>query len=103
MGRHEGCPDSIPGGPSRQFLMVALPQAAAGSLDLLPFLKLCEEKCGQHIAHDVTAAEVDPAIFVHLAAKKARAVGALLADDLGAFDEPRVVDYERATLAAGDV
>ena len=46
---------------------------------------------------------VDPSVFVHLPAEEPAAVGAFLADDLGPLDEARVVDQERAALAAGEV
>src|SRR5207248_1724864 len=47
--------------------------------------------------------DVDPGVLVHKPAKELAAVGALLADDLGALDQRGVVDQERAPLAAGDV
>src|ERR1019366_10394025 len=89
--------------PTGEFRMVALPDAAALDLNAIPYLELCKEECGQHVAHDIAGADIHPRIFVHLTAKKSRPVGALLTDDLGTLDELVVVDEQRATLATGDV
>ncbi len=42
-------------------------------------------------------------IFVHLSSKKPAAIRSLFTNDLGPFDQARVVDEQRAALAAGDV
>ena len=44
-----------------------------------------------------------PRVLVDLAAEELAAVGALLPDDLGALDESRIVDEQRAALAGDDV
>ena len=55
------------------------------------------------LARKVGRADVHPRVLVDLAAEELAAVGALFADDLGALDEPRVVDQQRAALARDDV
>src|SRR5258706_16071718 len=84
-------------------LVVKIPNPLPTRLNLAPGLKLTEKKRGQHIAHHVARTDVHPGVFVHLPAEKTATVRALLADDLRALDELRVVDQERAAFATGDV
>src|SRR5574341_574295 len=72
-------------------------------LDFLTLLKLAVEKRRQNIGWKVGGTEVHPGVFVHLAAEEAGAVGAFLADDLGALDKFRVIDNQRAAFPAGEV
>jgi len=62
-----------------------------------------KRKSGEDVAHHVTAADVDPGVFVDFAAEETGAVGAFFADDFGAGDERGIVEEKRATFAAGDV
>jgi hypothetical protein len=47
----------------------------------------------------VAGAHVDPCVFVHFTAKETTPVGALLANDFGAFNVLPIVDNERSALA----
>ena len=66
---------------------IGLPDALARALDLLAVLELGVEEGGQDVGGQVAGADVDPGVFVHLPAEEAAAVGAFLADDLGALDQ----------------
>src|SRR5574341_2081787 len=72
-------------------------------LDFLTLLKLAVEKRRQNIGWKVGGTEVHPGVFVHLAAEEAGAVGAFLADDLGALDKFPVIDNQRAAFSTGEV
>ena len=84
--------------------VVALPDgAAARAVISLGLLELRPQERRDDLARQIRRADVDPGVLVDLAAEELRAVGALLADDLGALDEARVVDQQRAALAGDDV
>ena len=87
----------------RERRVVALPDREPRGRDALGLLELRGEERGDDLARQVRRADVDPGVLVDLAAEELRAVGALLADDLGALDEARVVDEQRAALAGDDV
>ena len=103
MGRHDGAANSTFLRPVAQVLVIILPNALPLRLDGLPCFQLGVEKGRQHVAHHITRADVHPGIFVHLSAKKPAAIGPFLANDLGALNQTRVVDEQRAAFAAGDV
>ena len=79
----------------REGLVVAIPDREAPLGDRVGLLQLRPEERRDDLARQVRRAEVDPGVLVDLAAEELAPVGALLPDDLGALDEPRVVD-ERA-------
>src|SRR5687768_8946042 len=81
----------------------ALAHAVARGLARGRAIELRDQDGGEHVARQVARAEVDPGVLVDLAAEEAGAVGALLADDLGALLERAVVHDERAALAARHV
>src|SRR3954469_19109959 len=83
--------------------LVVLPERAPLALDLFEFFELCEQKNRQQLAEDVAGADVNPCVFVHLAAEETTPVGALITDDLRALDERRIVEDECTTFAAADV
>lgn len=58
----------------------------------------CDKTEGQ-----IARPEVDPAVLVDHSAEELAPVGSLLPDDLGPLEVGRVVDHERAALAALDV
>ena len=65
------------------------PDGPAFFLNRQPALELTEEKRRQHVAHHVTAAEVDPRVFVDLSTDEATAIGTLLSHDLRALEQFR--------------
>ena len=87
----------------RKGLVVALPEQQPLRRDRRGFLQLCPQKRGDHFARQIGRAEVDPGVLVDLAAEEVAAVGALLAEDLGALGEAQVVDQQRPALAGDEV
>ncbi len=83
--------------------MYSLPDRLAGGFESRSRLQLRQQEGRQDIGRQVAGADVHPGVLVHLAAEEAAAVGAFLADDLGALDVAWVVDQQRAALAAGEV
>ncbi len=95
--------DAVARGPRRQLGVVAGPDPVAGALDRGRGLELGHQHRGQEVARQVARAELDPGVLVDLAAEEAGPVGALLAHDLGALGERRIVHHQRAALAARQV
>ena len=83
--------------------VVGVPDRQARGGDLRDALELLGQQRRRHVGHEKRRADVDPRVLVDLAAREALAVGALLLQDLGALRPARVVDEQRAALAAGDV
>src|SRR6185312_5984384 len=94
---------AVLGGPRAEAAGIAFPDARAASLDVAPALELRAQERRLQIGHQEARADVDPGVLVDLAAEEAAAVGPFFAEDLGALDERRIVDEQRAALAAGDV
>jgi hypothetical protein len=76
-------------------------QAAPG--DRLGHLHLGPQEGGDDLSRKEGGAQVHPGVLVDLAEREPAAVRPLLADHLGARDQPRVVDEQGATFAAQDV
>ena len=68
-------------------------------VDFVCHLELRPEIGRVDLAREVAVAEVDPGVFVDLAAEELGAVGAFLAEDLGLLVELRVVDDYRSSFA----
>ena len=58
-------------GPFLQTLMVILPDGGALGLNVIPGFQLGQEKRSQQVGGKIAGADVDPGIFVDLAAEKA--------------------------------
>ena len=89
--------------PIFEVFIVEAPNPLAMGLDLFSVFQLGIQKRGQDIRRQVGGANVYPGVLVHLAAEEAAAIGAFLADDLGALDERRIVDQQCPSLAAREV
>src|SRR5207247_3997798 len=87
----------------REAGVITLPDTHAARGDVLDLLELRPEERGRHLAQEVGAADVDPAVLVDLTTEEPRAVGALLLQDLGAFDPAVAVYEQRAAFPALDV
>ena len=87
----------------REGLVVAVPDREATLGDRVRGLELSPQERGDHLARAERGAELDPGVFLHLAAGEAAPVGALLPDDLGPLPQPGVVDEQGSALPAGDV
>src|SRR5690606_219431 len=85
--------------PIREFARIAIPYVMPRVLDLPELSELGVEDGRVQLAHQIAGTDVGPGVLVYLAPEEARPVGALLADDLSAFEQLRVIDHERATLA----
>ena len=86
-----------------QVLVIIFPDALPLRLDGLPDFQLGVEKGRQDVTHHITRTHVHPGIFVHLTAKEPAAVRPLFPNDFRPFNQPRIIDEQRAALAAGDV
>ena len=96
--------DAVARRPVGELGVVALPDRAARVAWIASRASSCaEQERREDVGRQIARADVDPGVLVDLAAEEPAAVGALLADDLGALDELRVVDEQRAALAAGEV
>ena len=71
--------------------------------DFLGLFELGVEEGGDEFRGEVGGADVDPGVLVDFATEELGAVGTFLPDDFRALDETRVVDDQRATLAADEV
>src|SRR5438128_6961393 len=87
-----------------------LETGVVGVPDGLPFrrngfglLELRPQERSRDLARKERAADVDPAVLVHLAAEELPPIGPLLLENVGPVGERRVVDQDRAALAAMDV
>ncbi len=101
--RHHGLADAAGSAPIGQLGVITLPDLLAAFLNDRPHVELRIEEGGEHVAHHITAAHIDPGIFINLAAEEAGAVGALLANDFGSLGILRVIDQQRTAFPAGDV
>ena len=72
-------------------------------MDDVVISELCVEHRALDVTRQVVRSKVHPGVSVDFTAQETVSVRSLLAGDFDAFDEPRVVDHERATLATGDV
>src|SRR5208282_6621408 len=103
VGWHHGAANPAFLRPVAQVLVVILPNALPLRLDGLPYFQLGVEKGRQDVTHHITRANVHPGIFVHLSPKEPAAIRPLFTNDLGPLNQTRVVDEQRAALAAGDI
>ena len=87
----------------RERFVVPLPDVEPARRDGVGLLHLRPQERGDDLAGQVRRTEVDPGVLVDLAPEELAAIRALLPDDLGALDEPRIVDQERTALAGDDV
>ena len=86
-----------------QGVVIAVPNRQPARGDGVGFFHLRPQKGGDEFAGQIRRTDVHPGVFVHLAAEELAAVGALLADDLGASCQRRIVDQQRAAFAGDDV
>src|SRR2546423_14995990 len=103
MRRHYGKLHLVSSRPGCQATGILMPDAAACRLDVLAILELRVQECGGYIGGEETRAYIDPRVFVDLTAKEATAIGALLANDLGAIDVGRIVQEKGAAFAAAEI
>src|SRR5262245_42097310 len=82
---------------------IVVPEAPPRGLDALARLQLRVEVGGEDVGGYVAGPDVHPGVLVDQSPKEPAAVRALLADDLRPLGEARVVDEQRAALAAVDV
>jgi hypothetical protein len=66
-------------------------------------VELRREERSLQLGEDVARADVDPRVLVDETAEESTAVGPLLADHLGAFDQGGVVQEQRTAFAAREV
>src|SRR3569623_853269 len=71
--------------------------------DLIEQFQLAVQEGAANFARHVGAADIRPSVLVDLAAKELLAIRAFVANDLGALDQLRIVDTQRAPLAANVV
>lgn len=102
MGRNVGLVHVFILAPLFERVVIGVPEGFTPLLDDLPALKLSVEKSSQHVAHHITGADINPAVL-HLATKKIRSVGALLANDFRALNEIRPINEQCAALATSDI
>jgi len=86
-----------------QFLGIGSADVAPFGDDLIGVFELRIQKSADQFAWQIRRTNIHPGVFVHFAPEKLAAVGAFLADDLGATGEACIVYQQRATLAADDV
>src|SRR3546814_679591 len=79
--------------------VVTVPDGKAPCGDLAGLLQLGGEERGNDLAWEIGRTHVHPGVLVHLSAKELAAVGALLANDLGALRHGWIVDQQRTTFA----
>src|ERR1700735_1860334 len=72
-------------------------------LNFLPRLQLGKQKSGEEVGGKVARPDVDPAVFIDLAAEELASIGALFSNDQSALDQLRIVHQQRAALATGHV
>src|SRR5271169_693270 len=82
---------------------VPFPDALALLLDFLPGLELRKQKSSQEIGRKVARPNINPAVFINLAAEELASVRALFPDNQRALHEVRVVHQQSAALSAGNV
>ena len=82
---------------------IKVPNDAPPRLDVFVSFKLRKKKSRQNIGRQIARAEIDPRVFIDLAAKKTTSIRTLLADNLGAFNELRIVNDQGAAFAACEV
>src|ERR1700722_2615391 len=99
----DGQPHTTGSGPVRKFKGVTFPDLLPPGLNAWPDFQLSKKKRRQHVAHDIAGTEINPRVLVHLPSEKQAAVGAFLANYLGALEVDWIVDEQRAALAASDV
>ena len=68
-----------------------------------PGLELTKQERRQELRWQIARSEIHPGVLVHLAAEELTAIGALLAQDLGALREMWIVQDQGPALAAADV
>src|ERR1035437_2868075 len=103
MVRHDRTGNAPVLGPTAQVMVVILPYLLPRGLDARPNFQLRVQEGRQHVTHHIARPDIDPRILVHLSAEKPAAIRALLADDFGPLDQGRVIDEQRAALAASNV
>src|SRR5205085_9858288 len=101
--RHDREPHARATCPFPQLVRVLPPDAFACGLYRLASLQLRRKKGGLKIGEDVARAEIDPGVLVDEASEEPLSVRSLVAQDLRAVDEARVVQQERTALTARDV
>src|SRR5580704_13606086 len=83
--------------------LVRFPDSTALFLNFLPRLELGKQKSSQKIGWKVARPDIDPAVFIDLAAEELASVGALFSNNQSAFHQLRIVHQQRAALATGHV
>src|SRR5437763_1540519 len=86
-----------------QIELIVLPNLFALGLDFLPDLQLCKKESREHIAHDVTRANVNPRILIDLPSEEPAPVGSFFAQNFGPFGQTSVVNQQCSALTAGDI
>jgi len=57
----------------------------------------------KHVGEQVAGTDIDPRVFVDLSAKELAAIRSLFANNLSTLGQRRIIDDERAALAATDI
>src|SRR5207253_3721470 len=83
--------------------VVCAPDRGAFRVDRLRRFELRKEKRRRQFARQVRRSGIDPCVFIDLSAKKTAAIRSFFANDLGALDETRIIDQQRASFAGGHV
>ena len=80
-----------------------MPNFTPPFLDLLAGFQLCVQHGSQGLGRNIAGADVDPGVFIDLAAEEAGAVGAFFAEDFGPFGVCGSLMTRAAAFAAGEV
>ncbi len=87
----------------RQGIKIGLPQREALLINTIRRLQLRPQVGRLQIRHQIAGANIAPGIFIHLATEELAAIGALLTNNLSAFNQRPVVDQRRTAFAPGGV
>ena len=87
----------------RKARIVLVPGRQSVIVNLISQFQLPPQASRLQFTRQEAAAEIDPGIFVHLAAQELAAVGTLLTQNFGAFDKAFVIDHQRAAFTAAGV
>src|SRR5271170_2898325 len=90
-------------GHALQMPPVVFPESTPLALDFLSALQLRQQERGQQVGRQITGPDIHPSVLIDLTAEELAAVGALFADDHGAFDHLRIVHHHGSSLTANDV
>src|SRR5690242_13599942 len=83
--------------------IIGTPGRASISLDLFDLLELAKKKGGDKFSRQERRAQINPSVFVHLTPEKPLAIGSLLSNNFGAFNETWILDRKGAALSRNNV